>query len=56
MRVSHVKTVATARNDGRVEACGTGEIGLRGGKEIGESSLDSCGVVAAATAKGQISV
>lgn len=56
MRVSHVKAVATARNDGCVEACDTGEIGLRGGKEIGESSLDSCGIVAAATTEGQVSV
>lgn len=52
MRVSHVKAVATARDNGCVEACDAGEIGLGGIKEIGESSLNGCGVVAAATAEG----
>lgn len=56
MRVSHVEAVASARDDGCVEACDAGEIGLGGSKDIGESSLNGCGVVAAATAEGQISV
>lgn len=56
MRVPHVKAVTRAGDNGCVESCGARKGGLRGSKEIGESSLDGCGVIAAATAKGQISV
>lgn len=56
MSVSQVEAVARARDDGCVEACDAGEIGLGSSKDIGESSLNGCGVVAAATAEGQISV